>query len=78
MDDAANTCTACFPSGSKPSCRVFDHSSGAVTIYSGLHATGESPSMCMQSDNRYRVCYIKNAATVVAMLDTTRRSLLRA
>lgn len=57
MRDAQNTCTACFPDGSRPQCRVFDNSSGALTIYSGLHARGRFAAMCLQADQRYRVCH---------------------
>ncbi|MBK8524269.1 MAG: hypothetical protein IPL58_09160 [Betaproteobacteria bacterium] len=78
MNDATNTCNACFPPGSQPNCRVFDHSSGAVTIYSSLHAIGESPSMCMQSDNRYRVCHIKASVTKKAALWVRPLGLLQA
>jgi hypothetical protein len=78
MNDATNTCNACFAPGSQPECRVFDHSSGAVTIYSGLHAIGESPSMCLQADNRYRVCHIKASVTMKANLSARPLSLMHA
>jgi len=56
-------CTACFPDGSRPACRVFDNSSGALTIFSGLHATGKAPAMCQQADGRYRVCHLRQTET---------------
>ncbi|HEX5803326.1 MAG TPA: hypothetical protein VFY24_09890 [Azospira sp.] len=58
MANSNDVCTACFPDGSRPQCRVFEHSSGALTIYSGLHATGKLPAMCQQADQRYRVCHL--------------------
>lgn len=58
MDAKNNICTACFPDGGRPQCRVFDHSSGALTVYSGLHAAGKLPAMCLQADQRYRVCHL--------------------
>ncbi|MBI2307625.1 MAG: hypothetical protein HYU78_10020 [Rhodocyclales bacterium] len=71
MRDEKNTCTACFPDGSRTECRVFDHSSGALTIYSSLHATGRFAAMCLQADNRYRVCHAPGA-------DAAMHPLLRA
>lgn len=65
MQDHDNTCTACFPTGSRPDCRVFDNSSGALTIYSSLHASGKEPSMCMQADQRYRVCHLREKTATV-------------
>lgn len=65
MRDENNTCTACFPGGSRPQCRVFDHSSGALTIYGGLHASGRFAAMCLQADNRYRVCHEPGADAII-------------
>lgn len=63
MDDQTSTCTSCFPAGSLTSSRVFDNSFGAVTIYSSLHAMGEFPAMCQRSENYFRVCHVKRAAS---------------
>lgn len=65
MHDRNVPCTACFPAGSRPACRVFDNSSGALTIYSGLHATGNAPSMCLQADQRFRVCHLSEPAVTM-------------
>lgn len=66
MNDRNAPCTACFADGSRPQCRVFDSSGGALTIYSGLHASGRFAAMCLQADGRYRVCQEaeKGAATL--------------
>lgn len=63
MATSNDVCTACFPDGSRPQCRVFDNSSGALTIYSGLHATGRMPAMCQGEDGRFRVCHQPEAST---------------
>ncbi len=68
MIDRDNTCTACFPAGSKPTCKVFDNSSSALIIYSGLHAANKTPSMCMQADRRYRVCHLQESAAACSPL----------
>ena len=66
MRDDRNTCTACFPAGSRPHCRVFDTSGGALTIYSGLHARGHFAALCLQADQRYRVCHEPDAVPAPA------------
>ena len=76
MQDRDNACTACFSDGSRPDCRVFDNSSGALTIYSGLHATGKAPAMCQGEDGRFRVCHLPPAATASPGAD--RRLRIRA
>lgn len=62
------TCTSCFPAGSEPSSRIFNHSDGATSSYISLHAMGKSPSMCMQSDHRFRVCHVKQADPLITGL----------
>jgi hypothetical protein len=73
MQDRDHTCTACFSDGSRPDCRVFDNSSGALTIYSGLHATGKAPAMCQGEDGRFRVCHQPAAAAAPAVADCRQR-----
>lgn len=67
MDKQKNTCTACFSFGSKPHCRVFDNSTGAVIVFSSLHGAGRFPFMCMQSDNRYRVCHLPESSAAPSL-----------
>jgi hypothetical protein len=73
MNDHTNTCTSCFPAGSQTSSRVFDNSFGAVTIYSSLHARGESPAMCQRSDTHFRVCHVRQSSSVRIEPPQTRR-----
>lgn len=73
MDDHTSTCTSCFPAGSQTSSRVFDNSFGAVTIYSSLHAIGESPAMCQRSDNHFRVCHLRKTSSATTTLPPGRR-----
>lgn len=65
MRDRDTVCTACFPEGARPQCRVFAESFAALTIYSGLHAAGKAPAMCQGEDGRFRVCHQPPAAVVV-------------
>lgn len=78
MADRATVCTACFPEGARPQCRVFEESCGALTIYSGLHATGRAPAMCQGEDGRFRVCHqpaTASAATPATAADRRLRIL---
>lgn len=66
MAEHAPVCTACFPTNTRPQCRVFEESCGALTIYSGLHATGQAPAMCQGHDGRFRVCHQPSACAAPA------------
>lgn len=56
MRNDRNPCTACFPAGSRTECRVFNDSGGALANYSVVHAKGHFAAMCLQADERFRVC----------------------
>lgn len=56
MNDRPPACTACFETGTRTRCQVFENSRNAIAEFAGIHQRGEAAYMCQQNDHRYRVC----------------------